>query len=365
MAVLLEPLARHRAAWRPVLLSWLAARVVVLLALALADALPADRREDLLGWDADWYRRIADSGYQHLPPESVRFFPLLPLLARALALGSDAGWALLVLANGGAVVAGLLTHRLALREGLDQAAADRAVWALALAPAGYVLVMGYTEPLHLVLLAGVLLGLRDRRWWLVAGLGALSGALRPTGVVVAVPVLVEALCGLRGAGPGELARRAVAVAAPVAGLAAYLGWVGLVFGRPLLPFTVQQGAKLRGGTFVDPIPSLITAVRSPLGSQAAGPLLHLPGIVVALGLLVVVARRLPRSHTAYTAATLVLALTAREVQSFDRYALSALPLALAAGLVLSTRRAVLAACLAAVPLLALSAALAFRHSTVP
>jgi hypothetical protein len=354
-----------RLPWRPVLLSWLAARAVVLVALLVASALPADQRDGLLGWDADWYHRIADVGYGHLPDESVRFFPLLPLLARAVALGSDAGWSLLLIANGCALAVGLLTHRLALREGLGEQAAERAVWVVALAPAGYVLVMGYTEPLYLVLLAGLLIGLRDRRWLLVAVLGAAAGGLRPTGVLVGLPVLVEALRGLRGAGAGELARRAAAVVAPAVGLVAYLGWVGATYGSPLLPYTVQQRDKLRGGTFVDPLPGIVHAFSAPFGSPASGALLHLPGIAVALVLLVVVARRLPLSHAAYTAATLLLALTGRDAQSFDRYALSALPLVLAAGLVLTTRRSAVVALGLSTGMLLLSAVLAFHHSTVP
>jgi hypothetical protein len=369
VAVLLQPLVRRMgsagAAWRAVLLSWLAARAVVLLGLLIASALPADHRDGLLGWDADWYRRIADLGYGHLPDESVRFFPLLPLLARALALGTDPGWALLLIANGCALGVGFLTHRLALREGLGECAAKRVVWVVALAPAGYVLVMGYTEPLYLVLLAGLLLGLRERRWLLVAVLGAAAGGLRPTGVLVVLPVLVEALRGLRGAGVGELSRRAAAVLAPAVGLAAYLGWVGATYGSPFLPYTVQQREKLRGGTFVDPLPGIVHAFQAPFGSPASGALLHLPGIAVAVVLVVVVARRLPLSHTAYTALTLLLALTGREVQSFDRYALSALPLVLAAGIVLTTRRAAVVALGLSTGMLLLSSVLAFHHSTVP
>jgi hypothetical protein len=38
----------------------------------------------LLGWDANWYRRIAEIGYGGAGRTSVRFFPLYPLLTRAL-----------------------------------------------------------------------------------------------------------------------------------------------------------------------------------------------------------------------------------------------------------------------------------------
>lgn len=352
-------------AWRPVLQSWVAARVVVLIALVVAESLPARHHEGLLGWDADWYRRIADHGYRGIPEEGVRFFPLLPLVARALALGHDAGWALLLLANAGAVAAGLLTHRLALREGLSESAATRAVWALALAPAGYVLVMGYTEPLFFALLAGLFIALRDRRWLLVAVLGLVAGALRPTGFLLGLPVLIEALRGVRSAPLCDLGRRALAVVAPAVGLVAYLAWVGATYGKPLLPFTVQSTKGLRGGTFVDPLPAVWRALTDPTGPQGPGALLHVPGVIATLVLLVVVVRRLPLSHTAYVLVTLALGLTVKELQSADRYELSALPLLLAAGLVLSTGRRVVAALVVTVPLLFASAVLAFVHQTVP
>jgi hypothetical protein len=58
--------------------------------------------------------------------------------------------------------------------------------------------------------------------------------------------------------------------------------------------------------------------------------------VVFLALLVVVWRRLPGSYTAFTAVTLLVALSAENLDSFERYALGAFPLLLALAMV--TRR---------------------------
>ena len=38
----------------------------------------------LLSWDASWYERIAARGYGRLGHQALRFFPLLPVLARAV-----------------------------------------------------------------------------------------------------------------------------------------------------------------------------------------------------------------------------------------------------------------------------------------
>ncbi|HTT85802.1 MAG TPA: hypothetical protein VMF60_00415, partial [Acidimicrobiales bacterium] len=73
---------------------WLVARVVVAGALAFAHELStrvnlsapqrARVHQGLLGWDSGWYESIARHGYGGAGHESLRFFPLVPLLTRAL-----------------------------------------------------------------------------------------------------------------------------------------------------------------------------------------------------------------------------------------------------------------------------------------
>lgn len=356
--------------WRPVLLSLLLARAVVLLALLVVHLLalrdPDLRELGLLSWDADWYRNIASVGYDALPAEGVRFFPLLPLLARGLAVVTgSAGVALLALSNLSAVAFGLLLHRLALAEGLGRRTADRAVWTAALVPAGFVNVMGYTEPLYGALVCGVLLGCRSRRWWLVALLGALVGALRPPGVVLALVVLLPAVHGVRTVPARELVARAAAVVGPVAGLAAYLGWVGSRTGEPFAPFDAQATATLRGGTFVDPVPGVVQAVQGLFAADLRGSGVHVAWALVCLGLLAVVARRLPAAHTVLAAVTVLLAVTARSMTSFERYAGSTVPLLLAVAIIMSNVRVRRVSMTAAPVLLGVYAAMAFSHLYVP
>jgi len=258
----------------------------------------------------------------------------VPLLARALGillLGHD-GIALLLLANGGALVLGALLHRLALSEGLGEAAARPAVWALAFAPAAFVLVMGYSEAVYGVLVVGCLLALRRQQRAVAAVLAALTGASRPTGVLLAVPALVEGVRGLRSAGAWQWLLRGAAVAAPAAGLLAYLGWVQVRFGDYRLPFSVQEKAGLRGGLVAN-TPHEIVRSLSRLPTRLDATLVHLPWLVLSLVLFVVVVRRLPRSLAAYTAAGLLLASTGHLLGSLERYAAATPPLLLATGLV--------------------------------
>ena len=331
---------RHLAAALP---GWLAARVVVLGALGLAHVVAAkvdDRlpgfgervARGLLSWDGRWYRDIAEQGYAALPDESLRFFPLFPVLGRAVSplTGGDAGLALVLVANASALVLGALVHRLCLLETGDEGLARRAAWLVALVPPFFVMVMGYAEPVALTLSVACFLALRLRRWGWAALAGFLAGLTRPVGVLLAVPALVEGARGLRAASGAERVRRALPVVAPFAGAATFLVWVGARFGDALLPLEVQNRAHLRGG-FANPLATIVRAAGDLLdGDVGLGTNgIRLPWVLVAAVLMVVVCRRWPASYGAFAVATVVAALAARSLGSFERYAFGGFPLVLA------------------------------------
>jgi hypothetical protein len=87
---------------------------------------------------------------------------------------------------------------------------------------------------------------------------------------------------------------------------------------------------------VDPVTRLVRAAGDLVHGDRFGSGLHLVWALVFLALLVVVARRLPASYTWFSAATLLVALSADNLDSLERYALGAFPLLLALALV--TRR---------------------------
>ena len=356
--------------WRPVLASVLVARVLVLLGMLLTRAVTGPvRRDNLLGWDAEWYARIAFAGYRDLPTEGRRFFPLLPLVARALGmpLGGHPDIALLLLTNGAAIAFALLAHQVCLEAGFGRSTADVVPWLVALTPAAFVLVMGYTESLFGVLTCLVLLFLGRQRWWAVAACGLLAGALRPTGIVLALPVLVEALRGLPGLPRKDALVRFAAVVAPGAGLAAYLGWCWYRFGDPLAPLSTQADPGLRGALLFNPLHSITGAWNGVLDGSVrqAAPGLHIGWAAVALWLLWAGRRLLPASWTVFAATILLLALTARGFSSFERYAASALPLLVVGAVKLNTpRRRGIAVAVGGALLLAYSFT-AFLHAYIP
>jgi len=318
---------------------WVTARVVVGGVLLFARFLynhlhvhvgAKTLHEGLLAWDGQWYERIARHGYGTIPRTAVRFFPLYPLLGRALGwvLGGAYDVALLLLANIPALLFGALLVRLVRREGGDRGAAERAAWFVALVPSGFVLVFAYSEAIAGCLAVGTFLALRSRRWWWAAAAGFLSGLTRPSGALLAVPALVEALRGARRLSFGEAAARLAAVAAPVAGVGAYLVWVGGRFGHAMLPLDIQQRSWLRGG-FLNPAIALWRTGRSAFEGHFGGNGIHFPLLVVGIVLVVVVCLRWPASYGAYAVVTLLVALSAHRLGSTERYLYSTFPFVLA------------------------------------
>ena len=169
------------------------------------------------------------------------------------------------------------------------------------------------------------LALRARRWWAAAVAGFLSGLTRPTATLLAVPAAVEAVRGLRAAPWSDRLARAAAVVSPFAGTGVFLAYVGLRFGDPLLPITVQQRKFLRDG-FLDPAVALYRAGRDALGGHFGGNGIHFALLVVLIVLVVVAARRLPASYSAFAAVTVLVALSARRLGSIERYGFAAFPL---------------------------------------
>jgi hypothetical protein len=330
-------------------LPFLLARVVVLGALGLAHFIVDRTRPEtpgvaarvhsgLLGWDAGFYESIARSGYGPLGHQSLRFFPLVPLLTRALATfpGLSDGAALILLSNAAALVATVLLFALARRETGDAEMARRSIWFLSLAPAAFVLVMGYAESVLLCLFLGCFLALRrgeQRPHFALAGLlGAGAALTRPSGVLVALAIAFELVRWWTRLGAGPRRVGLVASVAPVLGVVAFLGWAAHVVGDFWAPLRVQLESTHHGG-ISDPVVTLFDDARGLLHGHV-GTALHVPWVILAVALLLVCWRRLPASYTVLAGATLGLALAGSNLDSFERYALSAFPLTMAAALVI-------------------------------
>ena len=324
---------------RAALPGWLAARALVgaawVLSLLWIDRFrdgvrPEASLQGLLAWDGSFYRGLAEVGYEQVGREGVRFFPLFALVGRGLgAVVASPGFWLVVVSNVAALLAGALVHRLCLLEGLGPPVAARAATLAALLPPAFVFTWGYAESLLVLLAAATFLALRSQRWWAAAALGALAALTRPTGVLLALPALIEACRDWRRVRGPDLPARAAAVAGPLLGAGAFLWWVDRTFGDWHLPLDVQD--ELRGGV-VNPFVRVMESGVDLAKLDVHG--LHFPFAVAMLVLCVVAARRLPASYAAYSAAVVLVSLAAENLNSIERYGLDAFPLVIALALLL-------------------------------
>jgi hypothetical protein len=281
----------------------------------------------LARWDAAWYLRIAESGYGGSDVRAA-FFPLYPLLVRAVAspFGASPG-ALLVAAYAVALAAFLgalvLLHRLVSLE-LGRPLAQPALLLLAVFPAAVFFGAPYPESLFLLLAVGAFYAARTGRWAWAGAAAAGAAATRSAGVLLLLP-LAMLWWSLR---PRKARDAAWLVLGPL-GIAAYAAFLGLSEGDAWRFLDVQDAwsreltVPLAGawdglGAAVDGARQLLSGQREVVYfEQAAGDpyriaainLMLFGALAFAVAACVGCFRRLPKAYGAWVAASLVLPLT--------------------------------------------------------
>lgn len=204
-------------------------------------------------WDAPHYFKLATEGYKAGEPQCA-FYPLWPgLLAVVTKLtGMDVVLAGLLLANVFAVAAAVVFHRFAELK-FGPTVAGYALILLLVFPGSLFLNFAYTEALFLLLLMGLVLGLEERRLWLVALCAALLPLCRASGQFVLLPL---AFMAWRRRDRASM----TAVVSLVAGVAAYYGIMWALTGNAFEGVQAQkhwsQNTGLSGKLWLRPFESL-------------------------------------------------------------------------------------------------------------
>ncbi len=371
---------RKRAgAWPFVFAVFGASRLVFFVAGAAAVALLPDARppDELrsaprtLGywanWDGAWYAEIAGEGYagSHSPTSTV-FFPLYPLLVRAVAHVMPGG--LVTWGVGVSLVAALaglfFVYRIA-EEIYDEKAARAATLAMAFFPTAFFFNAFYTEALFLALSAGTVWAALVRRNLLLAGvLGGLAAATRNPGVLLLIPLGYEWLRGR-----DEFGLRGLACLGLVpTGLVAYVAFLWVRFGEPLI--FVHEQTTHWGRGFRNPIstldhawrtavwgadhflhPARLFVARAPDYAFEASNVVNLLFLAVFLYLAGACLLGLPPGLSVYALVLVSQPMLAPSsylpLMSMPRFVLAAFPVFLIAGFLLSRTRAGLAVYLVA------------------
>ena len=326
----------------------------------------------LARWDAVWYLGIADSGYGGADSPRVAFFPLYPLLVRAVGeLGGGSRGALLVASYAVALAALLaalhLLHRLVALE-LGRRLAAPTLLLLCAFPASLFLGAPYSESLFLLASVGAVYAARKGAWaWAGVAAAAASGT-RSAGVLLLVPLAILYLYGPRADRPGERSaplrrgwrgslRPVHAIRADAAwlmlapaGLAAYMAYLGAAHGEPLAFASVQEFwsrdfAGPLGGAWEGLVAAWAGARQLLSGSRetvyfavaagdpfrvAAHNLVLFGFLVFGLVAVVGVLRRLPFAYGAYVVCALMLPLsfpvTPQPLMSLPRFLLVLFPI---------------------------------------
>ena len=192
---------------RPALLLFLASRLVMLATVVVLNGgHPAYVLQRLaVHWDGGWYLDVARHGYDHtiapthahghLHFPNTAFFPLYPALIRIshAVLGGLVPWGAcgLLVAGVSALVAvwgihAATAHRYGPRIGTLTAV----LWGIG--PAAVVETAGYSESTFTALAAWALHATLRRRWLWAGALSVLAGLTRPTGIALALAVMVPA-----------------------------------------------------------------------------------------------------------------------------------------------------------------------------
>jgi hypothetical protein len=184
-------------------------------------------------WDAAFYIDLARNGYppaREGPVFHAAFFPLYPLLIRALdTVVHDTVVAALLIAHACTFAGALLLCRLS--RYVTPFSGRTAALLFLSSPGADFLAFPYSEALFCLLVTLAVLAVMSDHHLLAGGLGALASATRPTGIVVAV-MLVVAAWQRRPSGRAAIGTLAGA-AISCFGLVAFVLFCGAQYGDPL------------------------------------------------------------------------------------------------------------------------------------
>ena len=198
-------------------------------------------------WDAGWYLEIAKSGYSYRPgyPSSTAFFPLYPLLIRAihtvLHVPPTDYWFLvsgILISNTCLIVALIYLYKIVTIDFSNRVAA-RANLYLLVFPTTFFLSSVYAESLFLVLVLSAFFYARTNRWIVACFLAALAALCRSQAVLIGLPLLVEYL-QQRNFNVRQIRWNVLAFALIPAALISFAFYLHAKFGSWTVIFDAQQ-----------------------------------------------------------------------------------------------------------------------------
>ena len=282
-------------------------------------------------WDAEHYIGIAANGYSGTEPA---FFPLYPVLIRLL--GAVLGNILvagLAISNVASFFALLYLYKLVEHE-YNRQVAHRAIFYVSIFPTAIFFSAVYTESLFLCLTVASFYYLRERRW-LTAGLFGFFAALtRVEGVLLVVPLLIEAALALRAQRldwwkwPGDtIVKPLLGMALVPLGLGTYMAYLWVLRGDPLYFSHVQaHWGRHFAPPWVSVEHSVAILVAHVQPQTVANQALEITFTTLMIAVLVLGFRRLRASYISYMALSILIPMSTGSLMSMPRFALVLFPM---------------------------------------
>jgi hypothetical protein len=289
---------------------------------------PATVHGLLFNADSGWYRSIVEFGYTQMPfstahQENWAFFPLFPALVRLAGGSTNAG---ILIANM-ALLAACLLLSFEVRQTNCRSSARWTVLLLLFTPFSGVLSSYRPDSLVLLFSVAAWVAARHHRWWPAWTAVALAALARPTGALAGLLVLAPLLASVRTSGWSRPAvGRLTGVALPIAAVAAFSIYLGMLTGNPLAWQAIQYDW---GRVLVDPLTLIERYWSDPLFIRGVWDFAALNWAVLAIGCAAGVGLLARRSWglAAFTLASLLVSpLTGGVVQASGRYAASVFPI---------------------------------------
>lgn len=333
LIAMLQSMHRHPLRWVVSLsVAYITLLVIWLVAVSVsvytqADAYPFQRVMEahwlihgLLPFDSEHFYNIATHGYL-AHPFSIAFFPLYPLLTRAVSIFLSADIALLFISWLSTIATALMVFLWAREELRYRKLPVGATpyWTLALLaayPFSFFFVMGYTEGLFIALTAASLYFYRTNRPVLSGIFAALSGITRVQGILIVIFFGLEYLSHKKWR---DMRRLTPLLIAPL-GLIGFMTYQYFQYGTPFMFIEIQKAWSKFPSNYLEGL------------SMTISPLTFLFTAIFG-AMLFLCYRTLGRNLTLYVGSSLLVMFISGSLVSVNRYLLSAFPLFLALALV--------------------------------
>ena len=264
-------------------------------------------------WDALWFLRIAEVGYSN-SDLSAAFFPFYPMLIRTLspAVGGSPLASALIISNAAYLGALFVMYELT-REEFNEHYARRTVLYAAIFPTAFFFLAPYTESVFLLLVLTSLLAAKRKQWALAGAAGAIAAGTRSIGIVLVLPLALEAWNQARHSTEGRmrtLARTLPWAVGPALGLFSYLFYWYRSNGDWFTPVRNQSGWHREFSFVWDSLLDGTKAAFQTIGEFPRGNhMLDWIIVVIALAALVWVVRRARAPYIAYAVMSLLVPLS--------------------------------------------------------